>query len=78
MNIKTMELAELQELKRQVEAELADRQGSATKEFRVAVPMGAESRWKYSKPWIGKVTAWPAGSKTEMKFGTYLGDRTGG
>lgn len=79
LNLESMSRAELLDIKKNVEARLAA-MGEATvgREFRVTVEIGAVSRWKYRKPWIGRVTTWPAGERTALKFGAYLGDHEGG
>jgi len=46
--------------------------------MRVSLKYGSYNFRRYSKPWIGKITAWPVGGKPEIKWGSYLGDDNGG
>ena len=44
----------------------------------VRVNYGGYNSRRYSKPWISKVTAWPAGNQPVVEFGGYIGDDRGG
>ena len=33
---------------------------------------------RYSRPWIGVITAWPVGGRPEITWGSYNGDDSGG
>ena len=47
--------------------------------MRVSQSFGGYNARRYSKPWIGIVTAWPIGGKPVTRFGRYIGnDRNGG
>ena len=47
--------------------------------MRVSQSFGGYNARRYSKPWIGIVTAWPIGGKPVIRFGRYIGnDRNGG
>lgn len=45
---------------------------------RVAIGYSSYNYRRYSKPWIGLITAWPVGGKPDMKFGSYVGTPSGG
>lgn len=38
---------------------------------------GYNSR-RYGRPWISKIISWPVGGKSEVSWGSYLGDDDGG
>ena len=46
--------------------------------MRIALKYRSYNARRYSRPWIGKITAWPIGGKAEIKWGSYLGDDAGG
>jgi hypothetical protein len=45
---------------------------------RISVGYGAYNSRRYSKPWIARIIAWPVGGVPTMKWGSYIGDSTGG
>ena len=49
-----------------------------TDAIRVTVDFGSYNQRRYSAPWIARVTSWPVGGSSELKFGGYLGDRNNG
>jgi hypothetical protein len=46
--------------------------------MRVTIKYGSYNQRRYSRPWIALVTAWPIGSRPELKWGGYVGGDDGG
>lgn len=45
---------------------------------RVTVDWHGYNARRCSRPWIGKITAWPAGKRPEIEWGTYCGNADAG
>ena len=46
--------------------------------MRVSQHFGGYNARRYSRPWIGKISAWPVGGKPTIAWGAYLGTDNGG
>ena len=51
---------------------------SFSRKNRISISYGSYNHRRYSRPWIGRITAWPVGDKPEIEWGSYLGDKGGG
>lgn len=46
--------------------------------MRISQHFGSYNARRYGKPWVSKIVAWPVGGKSEVVWGSYLGDDNGG
>jgi len=46
--------------------------------MRIAQHFGGYNARRYSRPWIGLISAWPIGGKPAIAWGSYLGTDSGG
>ena len=46
--------------------------------MRTSIEIGSYNSRRYSRPWIGRITAWPVGARPELAWGGYAEDDNGG